>query len=392
MDNQSRVRVGIIGCGHISQAYFNGAKLFEILEIVACADLNHEAASAKAKENGCEAQTVDELLDNPEIDLVINLTVPAVHAEVSIAALNAGKHVHCEKPLAVNLEDAKKVLDIADARKLLVGCAPDTFLGAGLQTARKMLDDGWIGDVFSGTAFMMSRGPESGHPNPAFFYEIGGGPMFDMGPYYITALIHLLGPVKEIVGVTSRAFESRTATCKEQFGKILPVSVPTHYSGSLVFHSGVTITLTISFDVHRHGHCPIELYGSEGSLKVPDPNTFGGPLEIWTTAADDWREQALCYPYKENTRGIGAADLAYAILGDGGHRHRSSGELAYHALEVMHAFEKSSYLKETIAIESKPQQPVPLPLGLIKGRLRSKNSPFSTNHRRSIQHISWNHS
>ncbi|CAN5825388.1 Gfo/Idh/MocA family oxidoreductase [soil metagenome] len=369
MSSVPKIRVGIIGCGNISQAYFNGAKLFEVLEVVACADLNPEVAVAKARENNCQAQTVEELLANPEVDLVINLTIPSVHAEVSLAVLNAGKHVHCEKPLAVHLEDAKKVLDLAAEKKLLVGCAPDTFLGAGLQTARKMVDDGWIGDVFSGTAFLMSRGPESWHPNPAFFYAVGGGPMFDMGPYYITALVHLLGPVKEVVGVTHRAFKERIATCKEQFGKLLPVSVPTHNSGTLVFHSGAVVTVTISFDVHRHGHSPIELYGSEGSLKVPDPNTFAGPLGVWTAGSPEWREQALCFPYSENSRSIGAADMAYAILSGGKRAHRCSGALAYHALEVMHAFEKSSSLKSHVTIESKPPQPDPLPLGLIKGRL-----------------------
>ena len=369
MSSIPKVRVGIIGCGNISQAYFNGAKLFEVLEVVACADINPEVAWAKANENSCVAQTVDELLANPEVDLVINLTSPAVHAEVSIASLNAGKHVHCEKPLAVHLEDAKKVLDLAEEKKLLVGCAPDTFLGAGLQTARKMVDDGWIGDVFSGTTFMMSRGPESWHPNPAFFYEVGGGPMFDMGPYYITALVHLLGPVKEVSGVTTCAFEKRTATCKEQFGKHLPVSVPTHNSGTLIFHSGAVVTMAVSFDVHCHAHSPIELYGSEGSLKVPDPNTFGGSLEVWTASSPEWRDQVLCFPYSENSRSIGAADMAYAILSGGKRAHRSSGALAYHALEVMHAFEKSSNLKKCVMIESKPVQPDPLPLGLIKGRL-----------------------
>jgi predicted dehydrogenase len=369
MSNNSKVRIGIIGCGNISQAYFNGAKLFEVLEVIACADLNLDAAKAKATENGCEAQTVDELLTNPNVDLVINLTIPAVHAEVCLAALHAGKHVHSEKPLAVHLADAKKVLDLASDKGLLVGCAPDTFLGAGLQTARKMVDDGWIGKVFSGSAFLMSRGPESWHPNPAFFYEVGGGPMFDMGPYYITALVHLLGPVKEVCAVTTRAFEERIATCKEQFGKMLPVSVPTHNSGTLIFHSGAVVTVTISFDVHRHGHSPIELYGSEGSLKVPDPNTFGGPLEVWTPTTKEWTSQALCYPYSENSRSIGAADMACAILSGGTRSHRSSGALAYHALEVMHAFEKSSNLKQHVSIESKPPQPEPLPLGLIKGRV-----------------------
>lgn len=369
MSTPSKVRVGIIGCGNISQAYFNGARMFEVLEVVSCADLNPEVALAKAKENGCRAQSVDELLANPDVDLVLNLTIPAVHAEVSLAALKAGKHVHCEKPLAVHLEDAKKVLDLAAEKNLLVGCAPDTFLGAGLQTSRKLVDDGWIGQVFSGTAFMMSRGPESWHPNPAFFYEVGGGPMFDMGPYYITALVHLLGPVKEVCAVTTRAFEERIATCKEHFGKMLPVSVPTHNSGTLVFHSGAVVTVTISFDVHRHGHSPIELYGSEGSLKVPDPNTFGGPVELWTPGSGEWHSQALAFPYSENSRSIGAADMAYAILSGGRRTHRTSGALAYHALEVMHAFEKSSKLRQYVTIESRPPQPEPLPLGLIKGRL-----------------------
>ncbi len=369
MTNKSKVRVGIIGCGNISQTYFNGAKLFEVLEVVACADINPDAAKAKAAENDCTAQTVDDLLANPDVDLVINLTIPAVHAEVSLRALEAGKHVHCEKPLAVDLADARKVLDLAAEKGLLVGCAPDTFLGAGLQTARKMVDDGWIGKIFSGTAFMMSRGPESWHPNPAFFYQIGAGPMFDIGPYSITALVHLLGPVKEVAAVTTRAFEERIATCKEHFGEMLPVSVPTHSSGTLVFHSGAVVTVTISFDVHRHGHSPIELYGSEGSLKVPDPNTFGGPLEVWTPTTGEWTNQALSHPYSENSRSIGAADMACAILSGGKRRHRTSGVLAYHVLEVMHAFEKSSNLKKQVAIESKPPQPDPLPLGLIKGRV-----------------------
>lgn len=369
MTNSSKIRVGIIGCGNISQAYFNGANLFEVLEVVACADLNADLAKAKAEENGCVAQSVDELLANPNVDLVINLTIPAVHAEVSLAALKAGKHVHCEKPLAVHLEDARKVIQLAEEKCLLVGCAPDTFLGAGLQTSRKLVDDGWIGRVIGGTAFLMSRGPESWHPNPAFFYEVGGGPMFDMGPYYITALVHLLGPVKEVCAVTTKAFEERTATCKEQFGKLLPVNVPTHCSGTLTFHSGAVVTMTISFDVRRHGHSPIELYGTEGSLKVPDPNTFGGPVELWTPTTGEWQNQALSHRYDKNSRSIGAADMAYAILSGGTRAHRSSGALAFHALEVMHAFEKASDEKKTVTIESKPPQPKALPLGLIEGRL-----------------------
>jgi predicted dehydrogenase len=365
----SKIGVGIIGCGNISQAYFNGAKVFEVLEIVSCADVNMEAAKTKAEENQCKAETVSGLLSNPDVDMVINLTIPAVHAEVSLQALQAGKHVHCEKPLAVELADGKAVLDLATEKGLFVGCAPDTFLGAGLQTCRKVVDDGWIGKVTGGTAFMMSHGPESWHPNPTFFYQRGAGPMFDMGPYYITALVHLLGPVRRVSAITSQAHKERIATCKEQFGRILPVEIPTHYSGSLEFHSGATISMTISFDVHRHGHSPIELYGTGGSLKVPDPNTFGGPVAMWTPGSTDWHDLALSHPYASNMRSIGAADLAYAILSGGKHKHRTSGELAYHVLEVMHAYEKSSVSGQHITITSEPPQPDPLPLGLIEGRL-----------------------
>ena len=364
---KTQVGIGIIGCGNISQAYFDGAKKFEVLKIISCSDIKMEAARAKAKENGCQAQTVKALLANKKIDLVINLTVPAVHAKVSQQILKAGKHVHCEKPLAVHLEDGKAVLDLAKKKGLLVGCAPDTFMGAGLQTCRKIVDDGWIGKVTSGTALLMSQGPESWHPNPAFFYLEGAGPMFDMGPYYMTALVHLLGPVKKVSAITSKPFELRIATCKEEFGKQLKVKIPTHYSGALEFHSGAVITVTISFDVHSHGHSPIELYGTEGSLKIPDPNTFGGPVELYTAATKEWKSQNLSHPYADNMRSIGAADLAYAILGK--RKHRTSGALAYHVLEIMHAFEKSSTTGRHVAIKSKPAQPTALPLGLIPGRL-----------------------
>jgi predicted dehydrogenase len=370
MAKKKRIGVGIIGCGNISNAYFNGAKAFEVLEVVSCTDIKMTAARAKAKEHGCQAQTVKALLANKAVDLVINLTIPASHAEVSMAALRAGKHVHCEKPLAVELDDGKAVLDLADKKRLLVGCAPDTFMGAGYQTCRKVVDDGWIGRVTSGTAFMMGRGPEGWHPNPGFFYQRGGGPMFDMGPYYLTALVHLLGPVARVAAITSQAFEERMATSEALFGKKLPVEVPTHYAGALEFHSGATITATFSFDVPRHQHHPIELYGTHGSLRAPDPNGFGGPVEVYTPTSGDWQQQALSHPYETNMRGIGAADMAYAILGKK-RRHRTSGELAYHVLEIMHAFEKSSETRRHVKIKSKPVQPAALPLGLVPGRLDS---------------------
>ncbi|MFH1970269.1 MAG: Gfo/Idh/MocA family oxidoreductase [Verrucomicrobiota bacterium] len=361
------MRVGIIGCGNISQAYFTGCNMFPILKVVSCADINMDAANTKAAENKVKAQTVEELLADPEIDIVINLTVPKVHAAISLKALEAGKHVHCEKPLAVSLEDGKRVVNAAKARKLRAGCAPDTFLGAGLQTCRKVIEDGWIGRVIGGTAFIMGHGPESWHPNPAFFYEIGGGPMFDVGPYYITALIHLLGPVKSVSAVAVKSFPERIATSKQHFGKHLPVEVPTHNSGSLIFHSGAVVTVCISFDVYRHTHRPLEIYGAEGSLQVPDPNTFGGPVRLFRPGNDDWQDVTLSHQYSQNSRGIGVADIAHAIRN--GRPHRCDAGLACHALEVMHAFEKSSREGRTVELESSCRQPAPFPLGMLPGVL-----------------------
>ena len=365
----SPVRVGIIGCGKISQAYFTGAKVFESLEIVACADLNPEVARAKAETNGCEAVSVDDLLSHPGIDLVINLTIPSAHGEIDKRSLEAGKHVYSEKPFTVELEEGREVLALAEAKGLRVGCAPDTFLGAGLQTCRKLIDEGAIGRVVAGTAFMMGRGPESWHPNPGFFYLKGGGPVLDMAPYYLTALVNLIGPVRRVAGITSRALDTRVATCEERRGEELPVEVSTHASASLEFHSGAVVTAVFSFDVPKHGHAPIELYGTDGSLKVPDPNTFGGPVASYRISDPDagWADEPLSHGYSDNMRGIGAADMAYAINGD--RKHRASGELALHVLEVMHGIEESSRTGTHVQVQSRPDRPAPLPAGLAHGTL-----------------------
>lgn len=362
-----KMKLGIVGCGNISKAYFNGASLFEILEVTACADLNEEAARAKADEFGARALSVDQLMEDDDVDIVVNLTIPQAHAMVSLKALEAGKHVHCEKPLAVTLEDGKRVIDMAKAKGLRVGCAPDTFLGGGQQTCRKLLDDGWIGRPIGGTAFLQTRGPEGWHPNPAFFYEIGGGPVFDMGPYYITALINLLGPVKSVIAFATKSFEERTATCAEHFGEKLPVHIPTHNVGALQFGNGAVISASFSFDVPAHTHRPLELYGSEGSLQIPDPNTFGGEVKVKRLGGGDWQALPHSHIYTENSRSIGVADMAYAIRE--GRPHRCSGELAYHALEVMHAFEKSQTSGQRVDLESACLQPEALPLNVIKGRL-----------------------
>jgi len=359
--------VGIIGCGNIAQAYFDGCAQFPILRMVACADLRREAADDAAARNGTRACSVDELLADPDVDIVINLTVPKAHAEVSLRALEAGKHVHCEKPLAITLDEGKRVVELAKAKGLRAGCAPDTFLGAGLQTCRKAIDDGEIGRVLGGTAFMLGWGPEGWHPNPAFFYQRGGGPMLDMGPYYMTALVHLLGPVQAVSAMAVKSFSERIAGCKEHFGERLPVEVPTHNSGSLLFRGGAVVTVGISFDVRRHTHSNIEIYGAEGSLIVPDPNTFGGPVQRFRVGDDDWQHVELTHRYPTNSRGIGVADMAHAIRD---HRpHRCAAEQAYHVLDVMLAFEKSSQEGRTIELESTCAQPAPFPADLPAGVL-----------------------
>jgi predicted dehydrogenase len=299
--------------------------------------------------------------------MAINLTIPAVHAELSIRALEAGKHVYSEKPLAVNRKDAKRILDTAKRKKLRVGCAPDTFLGAGLQTCRKLVDDAWLGRVTSGTAFMMGRGPEGWHPNPFFFYEKGAGPMLDMGVYYITALVHLLGPVKSVAAITSRAYEERIATCDAHYGKAIPVSVPTHYAGALAFHSGPVVTMTISFDVIKHTNHNIELHGTSGSMQVPDPNTFGNPVRVFRAGAKEWLEVPHTHIYADNMRSVGAADMAAAIAEK--RPHRCSGELAYHVLDVMHSFEESSNTGTHVELESCCDQPAPLSMEIISGQI-----------------------
>ena len=366
---EDQIGVGIIGCGKISQAYFDGAKTFDVLNILACADLHDATAKAKAKENSCEALTIEKLLAHPEIQLVINLTIPAAHAEVSRNILKAGKHAYCEKPLTVQLEDAQDLLVLAKSKGLLIGCAPDTFLGAGLQTCREIIDSGELGNITSGTAFMLCAGPESWHPNPGFYYQLGGGPVFDMAPYYLTALVSLIGPIKRVCAIATKAYESRIASSPERDGEVLPVEVNTHASGTLEFYCGAIITAVFSFDVHAAEHSPIQLYGTKGSIKVPDPNTFGGPVErfIAKDKAGKWEEIELARPYSENTRSIGVADMARAILNK--RPHRASDALACHILEVMHAFDQSSESGRTIEIESQPERPAALPARLTQGEL-----------------------
>jgi predicted dehydrogenase len=363
-----KVKVGLIGVGNISPAYIKGSRSFEILDLVAVADLDVERAKARAKEFDVpKAYSVDELLADPEIEIVVNLTVPQAHAEVSLKAVNAGKNVYAEKPFGLSRDEGKPVLDAAAAKGLLVGCAPDTFLGGGIQTCRKLIDEGAIGEPVAAVAYMAGHGPESWHPNPTFYYQRGGGPMFDMGPYYLTALINLLGGVKRVTASARASFQERTATSKELNGLKIAVEVPTHIAGVMDFQSGAIGTLIMSFDIWSHNLPRIEIYGSEGSLSVPDPNTFGGPVKIRKATDSDWQDVTLTHGYTDNMRGIGVADMAYALRS--GRPNRASGKLAYHVLDLMQSFHDASETNQHIAVGSSVEKPAPLPVGLKPGTL-----------------------
>ncbi|MCP2034548.1 putative dehydrogenase [Planomicrobium sp. HSC-17F08] len=335
---------------------------FNHLSLAACADLDLERVRSQAEQFGIpKACTVQELLSDPEIDLVINLTLPKVHAEVSLQILEAGKHVYVEKPLAISLQEAKLVLDKAQEKGLLVGSAPDTFLGAGIQTALQLIENGDIGVPVGASAFVIGRGHEHWHPNPAFYYEEGGGPLFDMGPYYLTALIALLGPIDRIAGSAHISYPERTVLSEPNAGQKIEVLTETHIAGTIDFASGAIGTLTSSFDAFGGSTLPpIEIYGSEGTLLVPDPNTFGGPVRLRKKDQEDFTDIPLVSSFQGNERGIGVADMAHAILN--GKIHRANGELAYHVLEAMHGFLNSSRDSAYYRMESSCMRPALFPI------------------------------
>ncbi len=362
-----KMKVGVIGCGMISDAYFNAAAKFNIIDVIACADVMPESAKAKAEKYNIKAMSVEELLADKKIDIVLNLTPPKAHFPIMMQALEAGKNAYSEKPFGISAEESAAIMALAKKKKLRVGCAPDTFLGGGQQTARKLIDDGWIGKPIAGTAIVMGRGPEKWASAP-FFYDIGGGPMLDLGPYYITALVNLLGPAKCVTAVTFK--DAKTRTCGPDSNppyKTYPVNVNTHQTGMVEFKSGAVITVIASFEVRKHGHRPIEIYGTEGSIQVPDPNTFGGPVRVFRPGYADWVDAPLSHIYTDNYRSIGIADMAYAIQEK--REHRANGDLANHVLEIMMAFDKSSAAGKKITLSTTCERPEALRTGLEAGQL-----------------------
>jgi predicted dehydrogenase len=360
-------KVGVIGCGNISGAYFGGMKKYPFLEIAACADLIMDRAKAAAEKwKVPRACTVAELLADPDIRIVVNLTIPKEHAKVNETILKAGKVAYTEKPFAVTAADAARVLALAKSKNLRTGCAPDTFLGGGFQTGRQLLDAGAIGKPVAGTAFLFCHGHETWHPDPEFYYKPGGGPMLDMGPYYVTGLVSLLGPVKRVAGITAMSFPTRTITSQPLSGTVIKVETPTHLAGTLEFVNGCIVNIATSFDVWRHSMPIMELYGTEGSMSLPDPNTFLGPVKVAKAGDKDWTEMPLTHS-DQTSRGIGVADMAKALAA--GRPARAAGEMAAHVLDVMLAFNESSKAGKYVTIASRCDRPAPLPPGLPLGEM-----------------------
>ena len=354
-----KVRIGILGLGAISGIYLkNLTTVFKETQVLGIYDLIPGKMEQAQKEYGIERtySSMDELLQDPDIEIVLNLTRPFEHYATTKAALLAGKHVYSEKPLAATFEEGKELTDLASEKGLLLGGAPDTFLGAAIQTCRKLIDDGFIGRPIGATAQMICRGHESWHPSPEFYYQHGGGPMMDMGPYYLTALVNLLGGVKGLTGLTTKSFEQRVITSAPKSGTLVPVEVPTHVNGILRFENGAVGTITTTFDVYTDKQDKLEIYGSEGTLRVPDPNGFGGSITLFRPEDGSFKEMPLLFDYSENSRGLGLADMAKALRT--GRAARADAQQTLHVLEIMTAIEKSSqegrYVELSTTYECRP--------------------------------------
>lgn len=361
--------IGIIGCGNIAKTYFELAPLFAGFEMRACADLDKATARNRARAYGVDALDVADLLANRAIDLALNLTAPDAHVAVSMAALDAGKHVYSEKPVALSVEDGLALRARADEKGLMVGAAPDTFLGGAHQWARHLIDAGQVGTVTAGTAHVMSHGMEHWHPNPGFFFKPGAGPVLDIGPYYIANLINLIGPVRRVAALANSAEPVRTITSEPRRGETIAVETPTNIHALIEFESGATVTVGASWDVWAHRHGPMELYGTEGSLFLPDPNFFGGMVELagrdgaiaaptpfdhpFALANQDRGGRALA-----NYRGAGLADMAQAI--SAGREARCSLDRALHALEVMTGILASAADGVFVDMRTRCTRPAPL--------------------------------
>ena len=349
MSGQGPVGIGIIGAGVISREYLKNLTTFPDVKVHVVADLFEDAARARAEEFGIESfGGVDAALNHPDVELIINLTIPAAHVEVATAALNAGKHVWSEKPFSLDRESGQGLLKAADSAGLRLGCAPDTFLGSGLQTARRMIERGDIGTPLTALTLMQSPGPESWHPNPAFLFQEGAGPLFDIGPYYLTALVQTFGSIRKVGAFGSRAKDVRTIGSGPKAGEEFAVTVPTHVSAIAQFESGASSQSIFSFESPYPRPGFVEITGSEATIALPDPNMFDGEIRICATGSTDWT--TIQTPQATSTRGTGALEMARAIREN--RPHRAQGELAYHVLDAMSAISESVDSGNFVNVES----------------------------------------
>ncbi|MGB8454007.1 MAG: Gfo/Idh/MocA family oxidoreductase [Anaerocolumna sp.] len=364
------IKIAMIGVGAISGIYLeNITNVFKEIEIIGVCDLVRERAES-AKEKYQIKKIYDTMQDafaDPEADIILNLTRPYEHYEVTKEALIAGKHVYSEKPLGATFEEGKALVALAEEKNLMLGGAPDTFLGSGIQSCRKLIDDGFIGEPVGAAAFMICRGHETWHPDPEFYYKFGGGPMMDMGPYYVTALVNLLGGVSGLTGVTKTSFNKRTITSQPKAGTVIDVEVPTYVTGILNFDNGAVGTIFTTFDAYYKQQARLEIYGSKGTLIVPDPNTFGGPIKLLRPEDGEYKEMPLIYDYKENSRGLGVADMAKALQDK--RDYRANYKQTYHVLEILTGFEKSSKEGKYISLETSYQRVLPMKNNSIQGIL-----------------------
>ena len=380
------MNVGVVGCGAISDIYIRNGLKFEGLSIISCSDIIPERAEEKAAFYGIpKAYSFDEMLKDDDVDIVLNLTVHEAHYPLSMDALRAGKHIFNEKPLAASFAEGLEIKRLADEKNLYVGCAPDTILGGRTQTIRKLIDDGKIGFPVGAAAFMTCHGHECWHANPFFIYQPGGGPIFDMGPYYLTTLAYLLGPVKRLSGMVSTPFKERFITAPHLYGQKIKVEVPTHINAVMEYENGTIANVIFTYDVWD-SHLPrLEIFGSEGTVSMCDPDPLAGPDifggEIQYRHMDDsdwmgppekiprkepseWERVEMVFPYTENSRGVGLAEMVYAI--QNGISNRASGEMALHVLEIAHGVHESSLSGEYYTMTTTFKRPDALPLGLIE--------------------------
>jgi len=361
--------LGIVGCGNISTTYFSLGPLFRGIEIKACADIVPAAAQARAKQFGVRAETLESLLDADDVDIVVNLTIPAAHHAVSRQALDAGKHVYSEKPFVLTIKDGLDLSERAHNKGLRIGSAPDTFLGAAPQLARELIDTGRVGKITGGTCFVMSHGMEHWHPNPDFFFQPGAGPILDIGPYYVTGLIALIGPVKRVVALGATPQTYRTITNGPRHGERVPVGTPTTIHAVMEFTSGALVTLAGSWDVWSHDHSPMELYGEDGTVFLPDPNFFGGHVRFTqgTAVVNELLDRGHPFgvPNQQHPNGMmanyrtaGLADMALSILE--GRPHRCSLDLSLHAIDVLTSILTSCETGNSVAMQTSCERPAAL--------------------------------